>query len=256
MRADQEELHNLQRMMYAGDKHALLIIFQAMDAAGKDSTIRAVFSNMFPQAGLVQSFKAPTTHELDQDYLWRHQAALPQRGRFSVFNRSYYEEVLVTRVHPGYIVGQRIPGIDQESDIKPNFWKARFKSIRDHEQHLAENGTVILKFFLNVGKEEQKRRFLERINNPDKNWKFSHGDLKERGLWPKYQHAYEEAIRNTSAIHAPWFVIPADNKWFMRMAVSNIIVNRLKNLGLSYPELSIAEVEALQGAADMLNNEK
>lgn len=252
---DKEELHDLQRMMYASDRHAVLLIFQAMDAAGKDSTIRHVFSGMFPQAGQVYSFKAPSQLELDHDYLWRTQLCLPERGKFSIHNRSYYEEVLVTRVHPSFILGQRIPGIDVEADITEEFWQKRFKSIRDHEEHLAENGTVILKFFLNVSKDEQKKRFLSRIERAEKNWKFNLGDVHERARWEDYQNAYEQAIRHTASAHAPWFVIPADNKWFMRMAVCDIIVQKLKSLNLSYPTVGQKEQEEMRIGKEMLEQE-
>jgi len=250
--ADKLKLHDLQRMMYAMDNHGVLLVFQAMDAAGKDSTIRHVFSGMFPQGGKVFSFKAPSALELDHDYLWRTSLCLPERGRISIFNRSYYEEVLVTRVHPEYILGQRIPGIDSLKKITNEFWDKRFRAIRDHELHLAENGTIILKFFLNVSLEEQKQRFLDRIDYPEKNWKFSFGDLKERALWPKYQHAYEEAIKNTAAEHAPWFVVPADRKWYMRSVVCDIIVEKLSSLGLAYPEISAEEKAKLDEAKSIL----
>jgi PPK2 family polyphosphate:nucleotide phosphotransferase len=253
--ADKASLHDMQRMMYASDRHSVLLVFQAMDAAGKDSTIRNVFSGMFPQAGQVNSFKAPSKLELDHDYLWRTQLSLPERGKFAIYNRSYYEEVLVTRVHPGYILGQRIPGIEMEEDIDENFWQQRFKSIRDHEDHLAANGTIILKFFLNVSKKEQKRRFLDRIHTQEKNWKFNIGDLGERALWEDYQFAYEEAIKNTASERAPWFVIPADHKWFMRTCVCDIIVGKLQELGLKYPEVGDQEKKELTQALEMLTNE-
>ncbi|MCB9246792.1 MAG: polyphosphate kinase 2 family protein [Flavobacteriales bacterium] len=255
LEADKLKLHDLQRILYAVDNHSVLLIFQAMDAAGKDSTIRHVFSGMFPQGGQVFSFKAPSRTELDHDYLWRTSLCLPERGRISIFNRSYYEEVLVTRVHPEYILGQRIPGIDQLSDIDEDFWQKRFRAIRDHERHLAENGTVILKFFLNVSKKEQKRRFLSRIDTPEKNWKFNFDDLNERAHWDAYQHAYEQAIRHTAAEHAPWYVIPADRKWFMRAAVCDIITSKLESLGLHYPTLSEQEQQKLELARKMLKDE-
>ncbi|MBI1306640.1 MAG: polyphosphate kinase 2 family protein [Bacteroidetes bacterium] len=248
-------LYEFQRMMYATDSHAVLLIFQAMDAAGKDSTISHVFSGMFPQAGHVHSFKAPNAQELDHDYLWRTQLCLPERGKFSIFNRSYYEEVLVTRVHTSLILKQRIPGIETKEDIDEKFWEKRYRSIRDHEEHLAENGTIILKFFLNVSREEQKKRFLSRINTADKNWKFSLADLKERQHWNSYQRAYAEAIKHTAAEHAPWFVIPADNKWFMRMAVCDIIVEQLRILNLSYPKVGEKEKRDLEEGKRILESE-
>jgi PPK2 family polyphosphate:nucleotide phosphotransferase len=251
----QEEMSILQQKMYATDNHSLLLVFQAMDAAGKDSTIKNVFNGMFPQACQVFSFKAPSKKELEHDFLWRTTRCLPERGRVSIFNRSYYEEVLVTRVHPSFILGQRIPGIDTEADIDEAFWKSRMESIKNYESHLAKNGTVILKFFLNVSKEEQKNRFLDRINVQGKNWKFNVGDLKERGRWDDYQHAYTETIKHTSADHAPWFVIPADRKWYMRYCVSKIIVERLRELNLSYPELPQDELTRLAEAKRMLESE-
>lgn len=255
LREDKDALHDLQRMMYATDRHSVLLVFQAMDAAGKDSTIREVFSGMFPQACAVHSFKAPTSKELDHDYLWRSAKVLPERGRFSIFNRSYYEEVLVTRVHPSYILGQRIPGITELNQINDQFWAKRLKAIRDHEEHLADNGTLILKFFLNVSREEQKERFLKRIHRPDKNWKFNIGDLRERARWDDYQYAYQEAIRATATQHAPWFVIPADNKWFMRAAVCDIIIGALEKLDLSYPKVGPEDKANLQKGLEMLENE-
>jgi PPK2 family polyphosphate:nucleotide phosphotransferase len=255
LESDKLLLHDYQRMMYAMDNHSMLLVFQAMDAAGKDSTIRHVFSGMFPQGGGVFSFKAPSSQELDHDYLWRTSLCLPERGRVSIFNRSHYEEVLVTRVHPNYILGQRIPGIENLSHINEEFWMKRFKAISDHEQHLAENGTIILKFFLNVSKEEQKERFLERIENQEKNWKFNIGDLKERALWTEYQHAYEQAIRHTAHEHAPWFVIPADDKWTMRAMVIDIIVGKLKELNLRYPEMNEKSIYELEEARKILSAE-
>ncbi len=248
-------LFELQRMLFATDNHALLIIFQAMDAAGKDSTISHVFSGMFPQAGTVHSFKVPSALEIDHDYLWRTNACLPERGRLSIFNRSYYEEVLVTKVHPQIILNQRIPGLNSVEQLDTQFWKQRYESIRNHESHLARNGTVILKFFLNVSKEEQKKRFLKRIEESEKNWKFSMGDLKERARWSDYQDAYEAAIQETSAPHAPWFVIPADHKWFMRAAVCRIITEQLQSLNLSYPELGEVERAELDEAKKILESE-
>ena len=255
LKRDKKRLHELQRIMYANDSHSVLLIFQAMDAAGKDSTIRKVFAGMFPQACKVHSFKSPTKHELDHDYLWRSSQVLPERGCVSIFNRSYYEEVLVTRVHPEYILGQRIPGIDGLEDISDLFWQKRFKSIRDHEEHLAENGTIILKFFLNVSKEEQKARFLSRITDQTKNWKFNIGDLRERARWGDYMHAYQGAISATATQHAPWFIIPADNKWFMQSAVCDIIIGALEKLNLKYPEVSAEDQANLRLGYDQLMTE-
>jgi PPK2 family polyphosphate:nucleotide phosphotransferase len=251
--ADIEKLSNLQEKLYAGDKHSILIIFQAMDAAGKDSTIEHVLKGINPQGCHVTSFKRPSDKELSHDYLWRTNSALPERGMMGIFNRSYYEEVLVTKVHPEIILGQNIPGITKLKHITKSFWHKRYQSIRQQEKHLAENGYLILKFFLNVSKVEQKNRFIERINNPDKNWKFQIADLKERALWDKYMGAYQSAIKETAEEHAPWFVIPADNKWFMQMAVTDIILNSLEKLNLKFPELNLEAKQQLIEAKNMLS---
>ena len=226
-----DEIADLQRMLYAHDKYALLLIFQAMDAAGKDSTIRAVMSGINPAGCQVFSFKQPAPEELDHDFLWRTTKCLPERGRIGIFNRSYYEEVLAVRVHPEYLKGQKLP---EPIDLK-NIWQQRYESIRDHEKHLARNGTVILKFWLNVSKNEQKQRFLARIDEPRKNWKFSAGDVHERRFWKNYMTAYEDAVNATSRPWAPWYAIPADDKPFMRLSVAKIIVKSLKKLELKYP---------------------
>lgn len=228
-----KELDDLQRLLYADNRQSLLLVFQAMDAAGKDSTIRAVLSGANPAGFQVSSFKQPSTEELDHDFLWRSTRRLPERGRIGVFNRSYYEEVLVVRVHPEYLKGQALAEpVDLDS-----LWEARFQSILDHERHLAENGTVILKFWLNVSRDEQCRRFLARIDDESKNWKFSAADVTERGYWDEYMNAYEGAIRATSRPWAPWYAIPADNKPQMRLAVAEVVVGTLKKLGLGYPVL-------------------
>jgi PPK2 family polyphosphate:nucleotide phosphotransferase len=232
-----EELADLQRILYAHDHHAILCIFQAMDAAGKDSTIRAVFSGVNPAGFQVFSFKQPSAEELDHDFLWRSACRLPERGRIGVFNRSYYEETLVVRVHPEYLAGQNLPrDVDREQ-----LWEHRFASIRDHELHLARNGTVILKFWLNVSREEQKDRFLSRLDEPHKNWKFSAGDVRERSFWPQYMEAYEATLNTTSRPWAPWYAIPADDKPYMRLTVARILVETLKSLGLHYPEVDDKE---------------
>ena len=228
-------LRELQDVFYAHDTYSLLIIFQAMDAAGKDGVIEHVMSGVNPQGVHVTSFKQPSSEERDHDYLWRCQKALPERGRIGIFNRSHYEEVLVVRVHSEILKGSQLaPEIKNDKNI----WKKRFAHIRDWENHLAENGTHVLKFFLNVSKEEQKQRFLARINEPDKNWKFAMGDVKERGHWDEYMTAYTEALSATSTKNAPWFVIPADKKWFTRLAVSEIIVKKLESMKLHYPVVS------------------
>jgi len=236
-----DELKELQRCLYAHNRYALLLVFQAMDAAGKDGTIRGVLSGMNPAGFQVSSFKAPSDEELDHDFLWRTCVRLPERGRIGVFNRSYYEEVLVVRVHPEYLKGQQLPAVPSLEQV----WEERFDSIRDHERHLARNGTVVLKFWLNVSRQEQRERFLARIDEPHSNWKFNDGDLRERKLWPQYMHAYEEALNATSRPWAPWYAIPADNKSYMRMVVGDIIRRQLVALGLSYPTLDEDEQAAL-----------
>lgn len=237
LEALRSELRELQRVLYASDKHSVLLIFQAMDAAGKDSTIRAVMSGVNPAGCQVTSFKQPSAEELDHDFLWRSVRALPERGRIGIFNRSYYEEVLVVRVHPELLKYQKLPyAYDPET-----IWAHRYESIADHEKHLARNGTIVLKFWLNVSHETQRQRFLARIDEPHKNWKFSSGDVRERGFWGDYMAAYEDALNATSREGAPWFAIPADNKPYMRMAVAEIVVETLRGLGLKYPELDSDE---------------
>jgi PPK2 family polyphosphate:nucleotide phosphotransferase len=235
-----KELAVLQHRLFAENKRALLLIFQAIDAAGKDSTIRAVFRGVNPAGCHVSSFKKPSSEELDHDYLWRTSKRLPNRGQIGVFNRSYYEETLVVRVHPEYLDYQRIPGVSGK--MSPGeldeLWQQRYESIRDHERHLSRNGTVIIKFWLNVSKEEQRQRFLSRLNEPRKNWKFASGDMKEREFWDDYMQAYEEVIAATSTRHAPWYAIPADNKLYMRVVVAETIVETLKALNPQFPEVA------------------
>ncbi len=243
-----EALAKYQDMLYAQNTYALLIIFQAMDAAGKDSTIKHVMSGINPQGCQVHSFKVPAGEELDHDYLWRCSKALPERGQIGIFNRSFYEEVLVTRVHPDILEQRQLPpGL-----INKHIWAHRFEEINNFEKYLTSNGTIILKFFLNVSKEEQKKRFLERIDLPEKNWKFSVNDAKERMLWHDYMVAYEEMFNHTSTEWAPWYVIPADHKWFTRLVVADIIYSRLKELNLSYPKVSEAKHEELLQAKVIL----
>ncbi len=243
------DLAKLQEKLYAADKHAVLLVFQAMDAAGKDSTIRAVMSGVNPAGCQVFSFKRPSSNELDHDFLWRSATRLPERGRIGVFNRSYYEEVLAVRVHPEYIDHQKLPDPAKGEDL----WKQRLESIRDHELHLARNGTVILKFWLNVSLEEQRERFLSRLDEPEKHWKFEAADLDERDHWDKYMQAYEAALNATSTLHAPWYAIPADNKAFMRQAVADIIVRSLDSLDLKFPDLSDSEKSRFGAMRDRLN---
>lgn len=253
LKAGVERLAELQDMLYAFDHHAVLLIFQAMDAAGKDGTIKHVMSGINPQGCQVFSFKAPSPEELDHGYLWRCSKALPERGRIGIFNRSYYEEVLVVRVHPGFLKAQQLPNLSDPLD--EGFWEMRYREINDFEKYLDENGTVVIKFFLNLSKKEQKKRFLERIDNPAKNWKFSVRDIEERKHWEDYMHCYEEMLRHTSTPNAPWYVIPADRKWFMRALVCDIIIARLEALGLRYPELAVSEQTRLAEARKLLESE-
>jgi len=248
-----ERMAELQDVLYAQDTYSLLIIFQAMDAAGKDGAIKHVMSGLNPQGCQVVSFKQPSAEELDHDFLWRTQKALPERGRIGIFNRSHYEEVLVVRVHSGILQTQHLP---EEVKGDKFVWRKRFKQIREWEEHLVENGTHILKFFLNVSKSEQKKRFLSRINEPEKNWKFSASDAKERGFWFDYMNAYEDAIEATSTELAPWYVIPADKKWFTRLAVSEVIVQKLESMNLHYPKVTKEHLAELQEAKKMLESEK
>ncbi|MGQ4650603.1 PPK2 family polyphosphate kinase [Lyngbya aestuarii] len=247
-----EALAEYQDVLYAQNTHAVLIIFQAMDAAGKDSTIKHVMSGINPQGCQVHSFKAPSTEELNHDYLWRCSKALPERGRIGIFNRSYYEEILVTRVHPE-ILEQRPLTV---SLIDNDIWKRRFEEINNFEKHLVNNGTIILKFFLNVSKEEQKDRFLERINRPEKNWKFSVNDAKARSFWDDYMSVYEDMFNHTSTKYAPWYIIPADHKWFTRLVVAGIIYTQLKELNLKYPTLSKEQHKELLKAKEILESQK
>ena len=229
-----QQLADLQGALYADDRHSLLLVFQAMDAAGKDSTIRAVMSGVNPAGFQVYNFKQPSSEELDHDFLWRSARSLPERGRIGIFNRSYYEEVLVVRVHPEYLGGQKLP----RTTPLETLWEERFDSIRDHEKHLARNGTRVVKFFLNVSRAEQHRRFVARIDDPEKNWKFSAGDVVESRLWDKYMNAYEQALTATSRDYAPWYCVPADDKPFMRLTVSEIVRDTLKNMPLKLPKPS------------------
>lgn len=239
------EISQLQEKLYAAAKHSVLIIFQAMDAAGKDSAIEHVMSGLNPQGCQVFSFKVPTSEEYEHDFLWRHYKALPERGRIGIHNRSHYENVLVCKVHPEYVLSENIPGYADVKKINKDFWKQRYQSIRNFEEHLTANGTVILKFFLNVGRDEQKQRFMDRIEDPTKNWKFSSGDIKERALWDKYMAAYQDAINETSTKESPWHIIPADKKWFTRLAISEIILDKLKSLDLKFPVVNEEEKSKL-----------
>jgi PPK2 family polyphosphate:nucleotide phosphotransferase len=240
-----KKLAQMQDMLYADNRYSVLIVLQAMDAAGKDGAIKHVMSGFNPQGVKVTSFKSPSSEELDHDFFWRHYIALPGRGEIGIFNRSHYENVLVTRVHPEYILNERIPGIESLKDIDEKFWKNRYKQINRFEKNLYDNGTIILKFFLHVSKDEQKKRFLERIDNPSKNWKFSSADVAERKHWHQYQDAYQEMLSATSMDHAPWYVLPADDKWFTRICLGSVIFFELEKLRLSYPKISNEEKEKL-----------
>ena len=242
----------LQDMLYAQNRWGLLLLFQAMDAAGKDGIIKHVMSGVNPQGCQVYSFKAPSAEELDHDFLWRNVKCLPERGRIGIFNRSHYEEVLVVRVHPELLANERIP----PALLTKNIWQERFEDIRAWESYLSRNGFVVRKFFLNVSRKEQKRRFLDRLQQPEKNWKFSTSDLHEREHWDDYMHAYEDMIANTATPQAPWFVIPADNKWFTRLAVAAAIIDTLEDLDLSYPKVDPEKRKELEEAKKKLLRDK
>lgn len=246
-----QELSRLQDVLAAQDRWGLLLIFQAMDAAGKDGTIKHVMSGVNPQGVQVSSFKAPSAEELNHDFLWRTMKCLPERGHIGIFNRSYYEEVLVVRVHPQILESQKLP----KPLVTKRVWQERFEDIDNFERYLTRNGMAVVKFFLHVSKKEQKRRFMERLDTPDKNWKFSSSDVKERQYWDEYQDAYEDMIGHTAREHAPWYVVPADNKWFTRLVVSQAVVDALKGMNLKYPKVSGVERAALAEARRQLENE-
>jgi PPK2 family polyphosphate:nucleotide phosphotransferase len=253
---DREIIADLQDVLYAAADRSVLLIFQAMDAAGKDSCIRHVMSGVNPQGVQVHSFKAPSTLERSHDFLWRHAKAIPPKGYIGIHNRSHYEEVLVTKVHPTFILGQNLPGIRTVRDINKKFWDQRYASIRNFEEHLAANGTVIMKFFLYMSRDQQKQRFLDRIDDPEKNWKFSANDVKERAYWKDYMAAYEDAIRETAAPHAPWYIIPADEQWESRALVGRLLREQLQALGLKHPKLPKEALAGLQTAKAALLAEK
>jgi PPK2 family polyphosphate:nucleotide phosphotransferase len=250
------ELANMQDKLYAHNEISVLIVLQAMDAAGKDGTIKHLMSGLNPSGVKVSSFKSPSAVELDHDYFWRHYKELPARGEIGIFNRSHYENVLVTKVHPEYILNENMPEIKSVKDINKKFWKKRYDQINSFEKNLSENGTIILKFFLHVSKEEQKKRFLERIEDPKKNWKFSLADMKERAFWDQYQNAYEEMFNHTSTDYAPWYVIPADDKWYMRILIGLAIFQQFEKLKIAYPHVSKETKAALEKAKQVLLNEK
>jgi PPK2 family polyphosphate:nucleotide phosphotransferase len=251
LEASLDELAEAQELLYADDRHALLIVLQAMDAAGKDGTIKHVMSGVNPQGCQVFSFKKPSAEELDHNFLWRYMRCLPERGRIGIFNRSYYEDVLVVKVHPELLSQQKLP----DGKRGKSFWNARYEDINSFERHLSRNGTVILKFLLNVSKKEQKRRFLERLERPEKNWKFSASDMAERAFWDDYMDAYEDALSATSTGWAPWYVVPADHKWVSRAVVADILISTIQSLDLRYPEVSQAQRKALEEARRKLLNE-
>lgn len=246
-----KDLDISQELLYADDRYALLIILQAMDAAGKDGTIKHVMSGLNPQGCQVHSFKKPSEEDLDHDFLWRCSKRLPERGCIGIFNRSYYEEVLVAKVHPEILDGQKLP----PGKRGKGFWNDRYDDINNFEKHLVQNGTVVLKFFLHISKDEQKRRFLQRLERPEKNWKFSTADLAERGYWDNYQEAYEDALSATSTEWAPWYVVPADHKWVSRAVVADVVCNAIRNLDLRYPEVPPAKKQLLEEARKKLEAE-
>ncbi|MBY0382029.1 MAG: polyphosphate kinase 2 family protein [Xanthobacteraceae bacterium] len=251
LEANRLRLRDGQEKLYAHDRWSLLLIFQGMDAAGKDSAIEHVMSGVNPQGCQVFSFKQPSSKELDHDFMWRSMIALPERGRIGIFNRSYYEELLVVRVHPEILAQEKIP----QRLVTKNIWRERFEDVSNIERYLTRNGTVVLKFFLHVSKEEQRKRFLERLDEPAKNWKFSLADISERALWDRYYAAYQEIVRNTSSPYAPWYVVPADHKWFSRLVISSVIVSTLEKLGLSYPAKPEASPAELKKARIALEKE-
>lgn len=249
--ANRKRLNDFQEKLYAQDRWSLLLVFQGMDAAGKDSAIKSVFDGVNPQGCEVTSFKQPSSHELEHDFLWRSTVALPKRGRIGIFNRSYYEECLVVRVHPETLAKQKLPA----KLVTRNIWRERFEDISAFERYLARNGTMILKFFLNVSKEEQRERFLDRLDEPGKNWKFSMADISERGHWGKYQAAYQEVIRHTASRAAPWYVVPADHKWFARVVIGSAIVSALDGLDLKFPKVDTAMLEEFRVVRKALEDE-
>ena len=249
-------LAEIQDKLYAHNRFSVLIIFQAMDAAGKDGAVKHIMSGFNPLGVKVYSFKAPNSHELDHDYFWRHELALPARGEIAIHNRSHYENVLVTQVHPEFVLNENIPGVETIKDIDKEFWKQRYKQIRRFEKNLTDNGMIILKFFLHVSRKEQKKRFLERIDDTSKNWKFALSDLKERAFWKEYQKTYGDVISATSTKYAPWFVIPADDKWYSRLAIAAIIHRQFEKLKINYPHVNEVQKAELQRAKLKLMSEE
>ena len=255
LKKDIRLMSELQYRLFAENRQALLILFQAMDAGGKDGAIKHVLSGINPQGCEVHSFKHPSPEELEHDFIWRHYVKLPDRGRIGIFNRSHYENVLITKIHPEILLAENLPGVHSVKDVNKKFWERRYRQINDFEQTISENGTTIIKFFLHLSKKEQKNRFLQRIEMPDKNWKFSAADIEERTFWDDYQKAYELAIGHTSTAHAPWYIIPADHKWFSRVVIGNIIVATLQKMDIQMPKISAEEKSLLQQAKEKLLNE-
>lgn len=251
-----EKLAAMQDKLYAHNEYSVLIVLQAMDTAGKDGAIRHVCSGLNPQGVKVASFKSPSSLELDHDYFWRHYKELPERGQIGIFNRSHYENVIVTKVHPEYILNEGLPGVENLKDIDDKFWEKRYRQINNFERTLAENGTIILKFFLHLSKDEQKRRLISRIDDVKKNWKFSPADMKERAFWKDYQSAFEDMLSNTSTDYAPWYVLPADDKWFTRVAIAGVIYLEFERLNFKYPEVSEEQKTKLQEIKKQLLGEK
>ncbi len=251
LEVNKRRLSDFQERLYAQDRWSVLLIFQGMDAAGKDSAIKAIFDGVNPQGCEVYSFKQPTSHELDHDFLWRCMVALPERGRIGIFNRSYYEECLVTRVHPDLLVKEKLP----PRLVTKNIWRERFEDISAMERYLTRNGAVVLKFFLNVSREEQRQRFLERLEDPAKQWKFSMGDISERALWPRYQAVYQDIVRHTATSFAPWYVVPADHKWFARVVIGSAIVAALERLDLHFPRADKASLREFKQVRNALEHE-
>jgi PPK2 family polyphosphate:nucleotide phosphotransferase len=249
--ANKKRLIEFQEKLYAQDRWSVLIVFQAMDAAGKDSAIKAIFEGINPQGCDVHAFKAPSSKELDHDFLWRHVTALPERGHIGIFNRSHYEECLVTRVHPEILAKEKLP----QKLVTKNIWKERFEDISAFERYLTRNGTVVLKFFLNLSKDEQRQRFLDRLEEPAKQWKFSMDDIKERALWPRYQAVYQDIVRHTATPHAPWYVVPADHKWFARVVIGSVINAALEKLDLRFPRADKASLEEFEEVRKALEKE-
>jgi len=251
LEANRERLNDFQERLYAQDRWSVLVILQGMDAAGKDSAIKSIFEGVNPQGCEVHSFKQPTSYELDHDFMWRAMIALPERGHIGIFNRSYYEECLVTRVHPEFLAKEKIP----PKLVTKNIWRERFEDISAIERYLARNGTIILKFFLNVSRQEQRERFLERLDQPAKNWKFSMNDISERALWPRYMAVYQDIVRHTSTTLAPWYVVPADHKWFARVVIGSAIVSALESLDLHFPRADKASLKEFKQVREALENE-